>query len=59
VKVRAQQSPQLAQQGGAQQDQAPDSGPDQYGDQSIVNAKSGSAQSGKKQPKAGKTGGGS
>ena len=42
AKVRAQQNPQVAQdtgQGGGQTNQAPDSGPDQYGDQSIVNAK--------------------
>ena len=43
VKVRAQQNPQVAQdtgQGGAQTNQSPDAGPDQYGDQSIVNEKS-------------------
>jgi len=61
VKVRSQRNPQAAQdagQGGAQTNQAPDSGPDQYGDQSIVNSKSESTnQTGKpggKQPKQSK-----
>lgn len=64
VKVRPEQNPQVAQDTGqaAQSSQAPDSGPDQYGDQSIVNAetgntsqkgKSGQKQSGGKQGKSG------
>ncbi len=56
VKVRAQQNPQVAQDSGAQNNQVPDSGPDQYGDQSITNSKSESTnqtgKSGAKQPKA-------
>ena len=51
AKVRPEQNPQVAQDngsGGGQADQSPDAGPDQYGDQSIVNAKSeSSSQSGK------------
>jgi multidrug efflux pump subunit AcrA (membrane-fusion protein) len=64
VKVRPEQNPQVAQDTGqaAQSSQAPDAGPDQYGDQSIVNAetgntsqkgKSGQKQSGGKQAKSG------
>jgi multidrug efflux pump subunit AcrA (membrane-fusion protein) len=43
VKVRAQQNPQVAEDTGQapSSSQAPDSGPDQYGDQSIVNAETG------------------
>ncbi|WP_263384126.1 efflux RND transporter periplasmic adaptor subunit [Granulicella arctica] len=44
VKVRPQQTQEAGEDsgggGGAQQDKAPDSGPNQYGDQSIVNSKS-------------------
>ncbi len=44
VKVRARRSQQAGEdsggQGGAQQDKTPESGPNQYGDQSIVNSKS-------------------
>jgi hypothetical protein len=42
VKVRPEQNPQVAQDTGQapQSSQAPDSGPDQYGDQSIVNSQS-------------------
>jgi multidrug efflux pump subunit AcrA (membrane-fusion protein) len=42
VKVRPEQNPQMAQDASQapQSSQAPDSGPDQYGDQSIVNSKS-------------------
>ncbi len=62
VKVRPQEQAQVAQasgQGGAQSEQAPDAGPDQYGDQSIVNSKSeGSSQSGKGGGKQGGSGAG-
>ena len=61
AKVRPEQNPQVAQDsggGGGQQDQVPDAGPDQYGDQSIVNSKSESTnqtgKSGGKQQQQGK-----
>lgn len=57
VKVRAEQNPQVAQdtgQGGAQNNQVPDSGPDQYGDESIVNAKSESTNQSSKPGQGGK-----
>ena len=62
VKVRAQESKQMAEQigqgNGAQSEQAPDSGPDQYGDQSIVNkpSESSTGKGGGKQGKQGKQG---
>jgi hypothetical protein len=43
IKVRTEQNPQVAEDTGQtpQSGQAPDSGPDQYGDQSIVSAETG------------------
>jgi hypothetical protein len=62
AKVRPRQSVQAGEdtgQGGRQSDQAPDSGPNQYGDQSIVNSKTESTnQQGKKGQQGGQNGGG-
>ena len=59
IKVHARMTPQPGEnsggQGGAQQDKSPGSGPNQYGDQSIVNSKS---ESTNQQGKSGKQGGG-
>jgi len=61
AKVRPQQDPEVAQ--APQTSAAPDSGPDQYGDQSIVNQQGSSTQQkggkgGQKQPKQSKNGSG-
>ena len=59
VKVRTRESQQTSSEGGAQTNQEPDSGPGQYGDQSIVNSKSESTnQTGKKGQGASGQGGG-
>ena len=59
ARVRPRESQQASSEGGAQTNQEPDSGPDQYGDQSIVNSKSESTnQTGKKGQSTGGQGGG-